>query len=375
MQRVLQVVNIMDRGGVETLLMNIYRKVNRESIQFDFLTHPYDQDYSYEYESEILSMGGQIYKAPSFSQNPHDYQTYIEDFFRNHPEYTVIHAHNLDSASLVYMREAKKSGRYLIAHSHNTNDHGGRLKRQMLQICHHIVRRYPDHFYACSKQAAEFAFGKIIASSCNCEIFYNGIDLARYCVNEIEHNTARKKLSLDVDGPVFGTVGRLLSQKNHTFLLDVFAAILRREPSSILIIVGKGDLRTTLERKAKDLGISQHVHFAGSVPNVPDYLKAFDVFLFPSLYEGLGMAAVEAQACGLPTLMSDEVPSLAACTDLAEFISLSADAEKWADESLRAYRESIGHRSDRIEQVRDAGFDINEIAKKLCFFYNNHNSN
>lgn len=127
MQRVLQVVNIMDRGGVETLLMNIYRKINRESIQFDFLTHPYDQDYSYEYESEILSMGGQIYKAPSFSQNPHDYQTYIEDFFRNHPEYTVIHAHNLDSASLVYMREAKKSGRYLIAHSHNTNDHGGRL--------------------------------------------------------------------------------------------------------------------------------------------------------------------------------------------------------------------------------------------------------
>ena len=363
MQRVLQVVNIMDRGGVETLLMNIYRKINRESIQFDFLTHPYDQDYLYEYESEILSMGGQIYKAPSFSQNLHDYQTYIKVFFRNHPEYTVVHAHNLDSASLVYMREAKKS------------DHGGILKRRMLQICHHIVRRYPDHFYACSRQAAEFAFGKRIASSCNCEIFYNGIDLARYHVNEIEHNIARKKLSLDVDGPVFGTVGRLLSQKNHTFLLDVFAAILRREPSSTLIIVGKGDLQTALERKAKDLGISRHVHFVGSVPNVPDYLKAFDVFLFPSLYAGLGMAAVEAQACGLPTLMSDEVPSLAACTDLAEFISLSADAEKWADESLRAYRESIGHRSDRIEQVRDAGFDITEIAEKLCSFYISHNSN
>ena len=144
MQRVLQVVNIMDRGGVETLLMNIYRKINRESIQFDFLTHPYDQDYLYEYESEILSMGGQIYKAPSFSQNLHDYQTYIKVFFRNHPEYTVVHAHNLDSASLVYMREAKKSGRYLIAHSHNTNDHGGILKRRMLQICMRVPDKLPN---------------------------------------------------------------------------------------------------------------------------------------------------------------------------------------------------------------------------------------
>lgn len=375
MQRVLQVVNIMDRGGVETLLMNIYRKIDRNSIQFDFLTHPYCRDYLYEYESEILSMGGKIYKAPSFSHNPREYRAYIKSFFQNHPEYTVVHAHNLDSASLVYMREAKRCGRYLIAHSHNTNDHGGSLKRQMLQICHHITRRYPDHFYACSKPAAEFAFGKKIASSLDCEIFYNGIDLERYYVNEVEHNVARKKLALDVNGPIFGTVGRLLAQKNHTFLLDVFASILRREPSSTLIIVGKGDLRAALEQKAKDLGISQHVHFVGSVPNVPDYLKAFDVFLFPSLYEGLGMAAVEAQACGLPTLMSDEVPSLAACTDLAEFIPLSDGAEKWADESLKAYHKSIGRRLDCIEQVRDAGFDITEIAKNLCTFYKNHNGN
>lgn len=375
MQRVLQVVNIMDRGGVETLLMNIYRKIDRDSIQFDFLTHPYRQDYLYEYEPEILSMGGKIYKAPSFSHEPQVYRAYIKEFFQKHLEYTVVHAHNLDSASLIYMREAKKSGRYLIAHSHNTNDHGGRLKRIMLQGCHHIVRRYPDHFYACSKPAAEFAFGKKIASSQDCEIFYNGIDLNQYFVDASVHNSMCKKLNLVADGPIFGTVGRLLAQKNHTFLLDVFAAILRREPSSTLVIVGKGDLQSMLEKKAKELGILQHVRFVGSVPNVPDYLKAFDVFLFPSLYEGLGMAAVEAQACGLPTLMSDEVPPLAACTDLAEFIPLSDGAEKWADESLKAYHKSIGHRLDCIEQVRDAGFDITEIAKNLCTFYKNHNSN
>lgn len=372
MQRVLQVVNIMDRGGVETLLMNIYRKIDRDSIQFDFLTHPYSQDYSYEYESEILSMGGRIYKAPSFSHNPCGYRKYIKVFFQNHPEYSVVHAHNLDSASLVYMREAKKTGRYLIAHSHNTEDHGKIIKRIMLRGCHHIIRQYPDYFYACSLPAAKFAFGKRIAESSSCQIFHNGIDVDQYFVDNALHLEMRNRLFPDARGPVFGTVGRLLPQKNQSFLLDVFADILKRDSLSELAIVGKGELRPSLEAKAKDLGIERHVHFIGSVSNVPDYLKAFDVFLLPSLYEGLPLVSIEAQASGLPTVVSNGVPPMAKCSDLIRFVDLSEGTSGWADAALEAYQKGRDQRVDRIEQVRAAGFDISEISKRLCEFYKNH---
>lgn len=372
MQRVLQVVNIMDRGGVETLLMNIYRKINRDAIQFDFLTHPYHQDYVQEYESEILSMGGRIYKAPSFSHAPIVYKKFIKTFFQEHPEYTVVHGHNLDSASLIYMREAKESNRYLIAHSHNTEDHGGSLKRIMLRSCRHFARHYPDHFFACSEPAAEYAFGKKIAESSNCQIFHNGIDVNLYSVANDEHVAMRNRLFPNVQGPVFGTVGRLLPQKNQTFLLDIFADILKREPASEFAIVGKGELRDSLETKAKELGIRQHVHFVGSVPNVPDYLKAFDVFLLPSLYEGLPLVSIEAQTAGLPTLVSKGVPPLAACTDLIQFIDLSEGASRWAEVALEAYQNGLNHRIGQIEQVRAAGFDISCIAQRLCDFYIKH---
>lgn len=372
MYRVLQVVNIMDRGGVETLLMNIYHKINRDSIQFDFLTHPYNQDYHQEYESEILSLGGRIYKAPSFIHDPIGYSRYIKSFFQEHSEYSVLHAHNLDSASLVYMHEAKKNGLYLIAHSHNTNDHGGKIKRFMLGECHRITRRYPDHFYACSDLAAEFAFGKKIAASEKCDFFYNGIDVNRYSVNEISHIAMKERLFPNTKGPLFGTVGRLSAQKNQTFLLEVFADISKKEPTAELAIVGKGDLRSMLETKAKDLGIDHQVHFVGSVPNVPEYLKAFDVFLLPSLYEGLPLVSVEAQAAGLPTLLSNGVPQVAACTDLVKYIDLSKGISAWSDAALCAYRDMKGHRMDRIKQVRSAGFDISDIAEKLSVFYLSH---
>lgn len=369
MKRILMVVNVMDRGGVETLLMNIYRKINRNQYQFDFLTHPYDIDKKQEYEEEILSLGGRIYKAPRFSRTPIKYRTYINNLFRNHPEYEIVHAHNLDMAASVYMPLAKKYDRYLIAHAHNDSERGGKLRQSILQLNHLALRKYPDFYFACAQSAGEFFFGHSIATSENYRIIYNGIDVEQYRVNEETHLQYKRSLFPDVTGPIFGNVGRLSAQKNQSFLLDIFSEITGESPDARLVILGKGELLGELKEKAKRLHVEDRVVFPGSVPNASDYLKAFDVFLFPSLYEGLPLAAVEAQASGLPTLLSDAISRMVKSSDRVQFISLEASPKEWAHEALARYGEEQGNRHDCVQQVRDAGFDIDQISKDLVKFY------
>lgn len=373
MQRILHVVNIMDRGGVETLLMNIYRQIDRNTMQFDFLTHPYHRDAIQEYENEIKAMGGIVYKAPRFVKNPIQYRRYVCQVLDSH-RYQIVHGHSLETSSVVYMREVKKRKLYLIAHAHNTGETGSVARRCAVGMAHRAIRQYPDFFFGCSDEAINIDFGFRNAQSDRSKLFHNGIDLSRYNIDEYEHQLQKADIYGTADSafPVFGTVGRLTEQKNQLFLLDVFAEIMKREPISILSIVGKGGLENALRSKASDLGIASHVRFEGSVPNVPSYLKAFDVFLFPSIYEGLGMAGVEAQAAGLPTLMSTNVPSLAHCTDLAQSLPLSAGPNVWADKAIEMYRANVGQRKDRTDSVREAGFDISQIAQGLCDFYEAH---
>jgi len=371
MQRILHVVNIMDRGGVETMLMNVYRQIDRSKMQFDFLTHPFYRSYSQEYEDEITKMGGIVYKAPRFIKNPGEYYQYIQQVYDSQP-YHIVHGHSLETSSVVYMREAKKRGMYLIAHAHSTGDNGSFARRSAVQLAHKMLRQYPDCFFGCSEEALRYHFGKKIAASDKTSIFYNGIDLSKYQVDDTEHRLEKESLYRTNTSPVFGTVGRLSNEKNQLFLLGVFAEILKKEPASILSIIGKGGLEDTLRSRANDLGIESHVRFEGSVSNVPTFLKAFDVFLFPSIYEGLGMAGVEAQAAGLPTLMSTNVPSLAHATDLAQSLPLEAGTEAWANKAIEMLKSNSGQRKDRTELIKAAGFDIKEIASRLSAFYDAH---
>lgn len=371
MQRILHVVNIMDRGGIETLLMNIYRQIDRSAMQFDFLTHPYHRDVIQEYENEIKDMGGIVYKAPRFVKDPIQYHRYVCQVLDSH-RYQIVHGHSLETSSVVYMREVKRRGLYLIAHAHSTGDMGGFARQSIVRLAHKVIRRYPDYFFGCSNEAIRYHFGEKIAKSNRISILNNGIDMSKYLVDESVHSSYKKDIYDTTTAPVFGTVGRLSHEKNQSFLLDVFAEILKQEPASVLSIVGKGGLEDSLRNKATELGINSHVRFEGSVPNVPSYLKAFDVFLFPSIYEGLGMAGVEAQAAGVPTLMSTNVPTLAHCTDLAQSLPLSEGPDVWADKAIEMYRANVGQRKDRTDSVRAAGFDISQIAQGLCDFYEAH---
>lgn len=368
-QRILMVVNILDRGGIETLLMNIYRNIDTDKIQFDFLEHPYSQEYVAEYESEIQAKGGIIYKAPRFIKNPITYCKFVYNLLKDHPEYKIIHGHNLDSCALAYMTIGKLCGRKVIAHSHNTRDAGSCIKRKALKLTKLLIARLPDYYFACSKQAGVFAYGGKICASNRFTVIHNGIDLSHY-VNNIDLRLAAKKnLFPEQNGLVIGNVGRLHPQKNQKFLLDIFSEILKLRSSANLVLVGKGEMEKELKEYAKKLGINDHVIFAGSVSNVPEYLRAFDLFLFPSLYEGIALASIEAQATGLPLLISDTIDPDCICVPSAvSIMKLDDSADNWAKKAIYMIDT---HRSydDQINQVKKMGYDIHDVASFLVSFY------
>lgn len=368
--RVLQVTLGMGVGGIETLLMGLYRHIDRSDIQFDFLEHVGGDSTPRTCDEEIESLGGRFFRAPSAAGNPLAYRAFIADLLRQHPEYHIVHGHILNPCALIYMTETKRAGRYLIAHCHNTDEQSaGRLQATAKRACRRIAIHSANHYFACSQEAAIYGFGKRIACSGSCDVLINGIDLGPFKVDENVHIRAKRELFPACNGPLIFNDGRLERQKNQSFLLDVFSRILERCPSAELCIAGDGNLREMLEQKANDLGISERTHLIGSVNNISAYLKAADVFVFPSLFEGLGISAIEAQACGLPTLASDCIPTKAACTDLFRPMSLDESVEAWAAAVIDLWRQYDGRRADRIAQVRRAGFDIQDVADELSSFY------
>lgn len=371
MQRILMVVNIMDRGGVETLLMNIYRNIDRSKFQFDFLEHPFRKSYIAEYEKEITALGGRIYKAPRFIKNPIQYWRFISHLLKKHPEYKIIHGHNLDTCAMVYMLIAKIYGRTVIAHSHNTRDAGNFLKRCLTKASKLFISRIPDYYFACSRQAGIFAYGERICNSNKFTVIHNGIDLSRFHNNRNDRSIAKKHLFLHDSGFIIGNVGRLYPQKNQKFLLDIFSEILKIKSDSTLAIIGKGRLETELKAYAKSLGIESHVMFVGSVPNVSEYLRAFDLFLFPSVYEGIALASIEAQASGLPLLISDTIDPDCICVPAAvSVMKLNDNPKLWA---MKAVSMIENHKSYDacVSLVKQAGYDIHDVSTFLINFYTN----
>lgn len=359
--RVLHVVTTMEVGGVETLLMNLYRQMDRTKIQFDFLKHRGGSDF---YDDQIRALGGRIF--PGIPYDPlhiQKYRAYYNRFFREHPEYRIVHAHTHYNA--VVLDEARKQGVPVrIAHAHiayPTVD-----KKYIFKLWNKLtVRRSCTHMMACSHPAGVWFFGKKAAKTGQVLQVHNGMDAAKYRVDPICRDEVRRELGLE-DQPVLIQVARMEPQKNHGFMLEVFQAFLQQHPDGVLLLAGDGTLRLQLEEKARDLGISQQVRFLGVRADVPRLLQGADVFVFPSKFEGLGLAAVEAQAAGLPCVLSDAIPHEVAITPLVQWRSLKQPASQWAE----AVEEALAiPRQDALQKVVDAGYDISTVADKLQDFY------
>lgn len=356
--RILHVVTYMGRGGLETMLMNYYRNIDRDLIQFDFLTH---RSFQADYDKEIEQLGGRIYHLPRLNPFSPLYLRSLDRFFKEHKEYQIVHSH-LDCMAGIPLKYAKRNGVPVrIAHAHNSSQ--VKDKKYLLKLWFkHNITKYANYLFACSKEAGKWMF-----STDRFRVLNNAIDAGKYVYNETIRRQVRSELGLEASTFVCGHVGRFSIQKNHDFLIDIFAEIIRRYVDSKLLLVGEGELKERIQDKCSKLNLSDKVIFAGLRDDVPNLLQAMDMFLFPSLFEGLGIAAIEAQAAGLPCLISDRVPTECKTIEkLIRQIKLDARAEDWAEEAVRF----IGYvREDTKDQIENADFDIKRNAVKLQKFY------
>lgn len=354
--RILHVVTDMRRGGLESMLMNYYRKINRAVIQFDFLMH---RETETDFTTEIIEMGGYIYHLPRLNPFSPKYLRALGIFFEEHPEYKIIHVHQ-DCMSGVILKAAKNHGVTVrIAHSHSSSQTKD-LKYPLKLLYRHMIPRYATHMLACSEAAGRWMF-----CGASFHVLKNAINASLYRFDTEKRKEMRRVFGLHEDELLAGHVGRFSPPKNHLFLLNVFAEI-HRQVDAKLLLVGDGVLREEIEKKIHDLGLDNDVILTGVRTDIPDLLQMMDVFLFPSIYEGLPVTVVEAQASGLPVLVSDKVPLECKFTDLVQQISLEAGADEWAKKAISA---SHTLRGDTSGEVKNAGFDVVEQAEKLVLWY------
>ena len=354
--RVLQVVTHMNRGGLETMLMNYYRYIDRDKVQFDFLVH---REYRADYDDEIESLGGRIYRLPQLIPWSRDYRKSLDTFFKAHKEYKIIHVHQ-DCLSSVILKAAKENGIPVrIAHSHAASQDKN-LKYLIKLYYKRFIPKYATELFSCGKEAGDWMFG-----GADYTILNNAIAAKQYVYNREIRERIRCELCID-DCFVVGLVGRFSPQKNHFFLLEIFKALVEMDSSARLLLVGDGELRAGLEKKIQELGIADKVILTGVRTDVADLLQAFDAFVMPSNYEGLSLAIVEAQAAGLPCFISDKVPIECKKTDFVEQISLAETSEYWA---RRIITSKNVNRKDTYETIKKAGFDVEENARWLQDYY------
>jgi len=361
--RVLHVLEGMRKGGAEAVVMNLYRNVDRSRVQFDFMVHTTDKC---AYDDEILGLGGRIFRVPLYNVINHlTYKKAWHDFFKNNADnYKVIHAHMISLAS-IYLKIASKYGLKTIAHSHNMGAIKD-LKRFILDMWKIPLKHIADYLFACSLAAGEWIFGKDHCKNPNFFVLNNGINTEKFIYNQAVREQKRKEFDIE-NKFVVGHIGRFATQKNHSFLIDIFKSIYEKNNNAALLLVGEGELRDPIKDKVRALGLEASVIFTGVRSDISDLLCAMDVFLFPSLYEGLGIVLIEAQANGLHCITSDVVPQEAKVTKLIEYVSLNESASHWADKIFllaKGYK-----RQNMQEEITQAGFEIKKVAKWTEEFY------
>ncbi len=368
-KKVLHIFGSLNTGGAETLIMRIYRKLNRDNIQFDFLVASKEKGF---YEEEIIKLGGRIIRIDKPSQS--GIIQYIRSLYRilceNGP-YEVVHSHvylfsGINNMVAKYANIPKR-----ISHIHTTKvESTHRPLRKVYQfIMKYLILKYSTDFFACSNEAKEYFFGERIDNS-KYKIIKNGVDLDLFKDSTSDNSDIKKIKEKYNDNMIIGHVGRFVEIKNHQMVLDVFYEIKKRGIISKLILVGEGPLESEIRGKVDLLGLSEEVFFLGSRNDVPDILKCIDVLIFPSIIEGFGMVVLEAQCAILPCVISDTVPKeVDMKVNLVSFVSLDSDVNYWADKLLEAVNLSKPSFNTISGIVKSKGYDINEIALELEEFY------
>lgn len=371
MNKPLRILFFIDRlrlGGIQMLTYDIIK--HNDSTKMDIEILNLDDGQEYPLTQTLKKMGVKVYKLKGVWLNtPLDFPHYfksVESFFRDHHNYDVVHMHSSSKNYFILQCAAKWGIQGRIAHSHNTGFQSKNpLTIALGNLMKKPMRKYATNWVGCSKLACEWLFGQGSVERGEAKVILNGIDSSLFVYDEKVRNEIRKEMNLE-DKFVIGHVGRFVNQKNHTFLLDIFAEVAKRRDNAVLMLIGIGELMDAMKQKAADLGIADKVLFVGFRDDRNRLMQAMDTFLFPSLYEGLSVVLVEAQASGMPVFASDSTTSETQYSPYMKFLSLKQSAEEWAEEILK---QGCVERKDMTETIKQSGFEIHSMISNLYNLY------
>ena len=361
--RIAQIVGKWVGGGVEAVIMNYYKHIDRTKIQFDFICDSDSTDIPFE---EIEKLGGRVYLIPPY-QNIIKYQKELKKLLKEN-KYKIVHSH-INTLSVFSLYAAKKAGVPIrIAHSHATTNQKEFVRNIVKLILRPFSKLYATNYACCSKYAGIWMFGSNNYNKNRVFKINNAIELDKFVYDIQIRNSYRKKLGINDNQIVIGHVGRLVKTKNQSFLIDVFSKICEKK-DAILLLLGQGPLEECLKLHAESLGIKDRVIFLGQKNDVNNWYQTFDAFILPSLYEGFGMALLEAQVSNLPCIVSTNVPSESKIIEDFRFLTLKDSCELWANTTLQLIRQN--KRKSNKELITNEGYDILKESKKLTNYYLN----
>ena len=362
--RVASVIGRYIGGGVEAVTINYYRNIDKNKVQLDFICDEDSTNIPYE---EIEEMGGKVIIIPSYSK-PFKYHKELKRVLKE-GNYIIIHSH-ISTMSVFSLFAAKCAGVPVrIAHSHSTTNKKEKKKNLMKQILRPFSKVFATDYMCCSELAGRWLFGNKEYDKGNVYLLNNAIDLDKFKYNESLRKKKRKELGIKDDAIVIGHIGRFVAQKNHDYLIDIFNEIHKKNNNSVLLLAGQGPLMEDIKNKVKELNLDDSVKFLGQRNDANELYQAFDVFLLPSLYEGLPVVGVEAQASGLLCYLSDDMTKETKVLDITKFMSLNNTPEEWANnilDDVKKYK-----RIDTSKEMTAKNFNIKEEAKKLEEYYLN----
>ncbi|BBH19564.1 putative glycosyltransferase EpsF [Paenibacillus baekrokdamisoli] len=368
--KVLHVVGKMHPGGIETLLMNVYRQTDREKFEFHFAVQTEEKAF---YDDEIEALGGTIIRQPHPQRGMRKFKKALEANMRKNGPYAAVHSHIFGFSGYVLKIADGLGVPVRISHSHTVHSHRNKslVRRIYTLYMQQLIRNHATKMLGCSRDACESLYGKKCWGDDRVHVFPNAISLEPYESLPADRGMLRVKLGLGGgNDPLFVHIGRFVQQKNHSFLIDRFAEYVEANPRAKLLLVGDGPQRPEIEAKVQRLGLSQRIEFLGLRKDIPELLGAADGFILPSLFEGLGIVLIEAQAAGIPCLVSEGVPEEADMQlGLFHKLQLSDDPNLWLKGLQQLLGTSPPDWSSRREALEQFGFNMASSVRRLEHLY------
>lgn len=367
MNRILHITGAMNVGGTETMLVNLYRKVNND-IKFDFISYSDEEAY---YDKEIKNIGGNIIRLrPPSKAGFIGAIKDIKKVIKENGPYDAVHTHMLFNCGIAMIAAYLSGIKVRVSHAHTTSDDSSSFVRKIyINLMRFFIKVFSTDFLACSNSAGKYLFGNNIICNKKYKVLPNYIEYEKF-INNSDKTSFRKELGIKNDDIVICHIGRFITAKNHEFLIDMAKEMIQKNNKVKLVLVGDGDLKNNIENKVKSIGIEKNIYFTGIRKDIPSILNSVDLFILPSIYEGLGLVLLEAQASKVPCLVSEAIqPEVDLGIGLVKKLNLSLGVSKWADEANNIINKNKNNDIDIIKAVEEKKYDLNSILSNLLSVY------